>query len=231
MAGGIPVRGVRAKLVLEVVDLDEAEAILTDGVLGLLGWSTVWEDGGRVLAYGCWDADAIGLFGAPTRHRKRGARRTTRPSTSLACIDEPERLPRQPGGRTDLRADGYMAPRRLFRSQRRRRPRTFALCGRSRWKRKKNMVECWTWDVRGHLTSQSDDSVTGGGELRMPLGQRIANMEPSGQVKSQNRKSSRRSVFWIMKMTSSPTPLSEAIAPAPSGPPPLPPSLFPQRVH
>jgi hypothetical protein len=36
----------------------------------------------------------------------------------------------------------------------------------------------------------------------------------SGQVKLQNRKSSRTlSVFWSMKMTRSPTPVSDAIAP------------------
>ena len=39
----------------------------------------------------------------------------------------------------------------------------------------------------------------------------------SGQVNVQKRKSSpTRWVFWIMKMSSSPTPLSEAIAPPPS---------------
>ena len=39
----------------------------------------------------------------------------------------------------------------------------------------------------------------------------------SGQVNFQKRKSSRtRSVFWIMKMSSSPSPVSEAIAPPPS---------------
>ena len=41
----------------------------------------------------------------------------------------------------------------------------------------------------------------------------------SGQVKPQNRKSSRTlSVFWSMKMSSKPTPVSEAMAPAPSPP-------------
>jgi catechol-2,3-dioxygenase len=135
MAGGIPVSGV-SELVLEVVDLDEAEAFYS-GVLGLPVVDR-WEDGGRVWLM-AGTQTRIGLW---------------RPQLGIANgrgglhvhyalhIDDSE----FDSAVERLRADGYAPEIVSFDDDCR---------GRSLYVTDPdgNVVECWTWDVQGHLTS------------------------------------------------------------------------------
>jgi catechol 2,3-dioxygenase-like lactoylglutathione lyase family enzyme len=135
MAGGIPVRGV-SELVLEVVDLDEAEAFYS-GVLGLPVVDR-WEDGGRVWLM-AGTQTRIGLWRPQLGIANGRGGLHVHYARHIDDSDFDSAVAR-------LRADGYAPEIVSFDDDGR---------GRSLYVTDPdgNVVECWTWDVRGHFTS------------------------------------------------------------------------------
>jgi catechol-2,3-dioxygenase len=132
---GIPVSGV-SELVLEVVDLDAAEAFYA----GVLGFPVVdrWEDGGRIwlmagtqTRIGLWRPQLGIAHGRGGLHVHYALR--------IADDDFDAAVAR-------LREYGYDPEIVLFDDDDR---------GRSLYLTDPdgNVVECWTWDVSGHLRS------------------------------------------------------------------------------
>jgi len=132
---GIPVSGV-SELVLEVVDLDAAEAFYA----GVLGFRVVdrWEDGGRIwlmagtqTRIGLWRPQLGIAHGRGGLHVHYALR--------IADDDFDAAVAR-------LREYGYDPEIVLFDDDDR---------GRSLYLTDPdgNVVECWTWDVSGHLRS------------------------------------------------------------------------------
>ncbi|MBA3787786.1 MAG: VOC family protein [Actinobacteria bacterium] len=134
MSPGIPVHGV-SELVLEVVDLDAAEKFYA-GVLGLPVVDR-WEDSGRIWLM-AGTQTRIGLW---------------RPQLGIANgrgglhvhyalhIDESD----FDGALATLRDHGYDPEIVSFEDNGR--GRSFYVSDPDG-----NVVECWTWDVKGHLT-------------------------------------------------------------------------------
>ena len=133
---GIPVSGV-SELVLEVVDLDAAEAFYA----GVLGFPVVdrWEDGGRIwlmagtqTRIGLWRPQLGIAHGRGGLHVHYALR--------IADDDFDAAVAR-------LREHGYDPEIVLFDDDDR---------GRSLYVTDPdgNVVECWTWDVSGHLRSR-----------------------------------------------------------------------------